>query len=270
MLTPEEIGLFQQHIWLFYHVHGRTFAWRFVQDPYKVVVSEIMLQQTQTIRVAQKYEQFLAEFPSFIALSAAPVRDVLSLWQGLGYNRRGKALHAIAYRVTHEFGGQLPPDPVVLATFPGIGPATAGSICAFAFNMPTVFIETNIRAVYIASFFNQAAVVHDNELLPLIAVTLDTANPRMWYYALMDYGVFLKKNRSNPSRRSKHYVKQSKFEGSDRQIRGMVIKALTQTSRMTYEQLQAYINKEPARLGTIIDDLCKEHMITIRDGYFFL
>jgi A/G-specific adenine glycosylase len=186
------------------------------------VISEIMLQQTQTYRVEPKYQAFLAALPTIQDLAHADLRTVLTLWQGLGYNRRGKFLHMLAQEVMRKHEGVIPDTPELLVQLPGIGKATAGSICAFAFNKPTVFIETNIRTVFLYHFFAGQQGVDDRELFPLVAATVDQENPREWYYALMDYGVHLKKSLPNPSRSSKHHVIQSKFEGSDRQIRGAI------------------------------------------------
>lgn len=211
--------------------------WRETIDPYAIVVSEIMLQQTQTERVAKKYPEFLTIFPTFTILAQAPLADLLRTWQGMGYNRRAIALQKIAVRVMNEFDGILPSNPETLTTFPGIGPNTAGSICAFAFNVPTIFIETNIRSVFLHHFFPGKKNVHDRELLPLIKQTLDLKNPRDWYYALMDYGVYLKKLHPNPSRRSTHHTKQTKFEGSDRQIRGKILRVLLKHPSLTLKKL---------------------------------
>jgi len=167
-----------------------------------------------------------------------------------------------------DFNGNLPDDPIVLETFPGIGKGTAGSICAFAFNKPTVFIETNIRAVFIHSFFRNQSSVHDKELLPLITQTVDQDNPREWYYALMDYGVHLKKLHANPSRKSKHHTKQSKFEGSDRQIRGVIIKLLTEHPSLEREQLFSLIAKEDTRIERALSELQQERLIECKDGYY--
>lgn len=269
-LPPHKIKSFQAFIWHFYYEQGRNFAWRNVDDPYKVVVSEIMLQQTQTHRVEQKYDQFITVFPDFNSLSKASLRDVLCLWQGLGYNRRGRFLHQIAQKVIHEYHGELPQSPDILVTFPGIGKATASSICAFAFNKSTVFIETNIRAVFINSFFREREEVYDKELSPLIEATLDTSNPREWYYALMDYGSFLKKRVANPSRKSVHHIKQSKFEGSDRQIRGMIIKLLVQHEKLDLISIIKHTKKESLKVQNIVDQLCKEGLIQSENGLFYI
>lgn len=266
MAELSSIDSFKCFIWNFYHQNKREFVWRNIDNAYAIVVSEIMLQQTQTHRVEQKYEEFLAAFPTFKSLAESSLYDVLGVWQGLGYNRRGKYLHQIAQKVVSEYGGILPSCPDILITFPGIGAATASSICAFAFNQPTIFIETNIRAVFIHMFFNNRTDVHDKELLPLIAATVDQDNPREWYYALMDYGVFLKKAVLNPSRKSKHYTKQSRFEGSDRQIRGAVIRLLTQSYELTIDSLIEQLNVDKTRVELIIGQLVKEGFIYIENN----
>ncbi len=256
-----QVTQFKEFIWNFYEQNRRDFAWRHVENPYFVLVSEIMLQQTQTQRVITKYEQFIAAFPDFQSLAAASLRDVLLVWQGLGYYRRARFLHQLAQIVVNEHGGILPQDPKVLQTLPGIGPNTAGSVCAFAFNKPVVFIETNIRTVFIDSFFRAQESVNDKELLPLIIATVDQSNPREWYYALMDYGVFLKARKVNPSRKSAHYNKQSKFEGSDRQIRAKVVKFITENEHVSHDQVLKLINQDTSRVEKIIDKLVVEDFI---------
>jgi A/G-specific adenine glycosylase len=257
----EHIAAFKQFIWHFYEQHKRDFAWRHVDNPYFVLVSEIMLQQTQTQRVITKYEQFIAAFPNFESLAAASLRDVLLVWQGLGYYRRARFLHQLAQIVVNEHGGLLPQDPKNLQTLPGIGPNTAGSICAFAFNKPVVFIETNIRTVFIDSFFHAQESVNDKELLPLIEATVNHDNPREWYYALMDYGVFLKSRTINPSRKSAHYNKQSKFEGSDRQIRAKIVKFITEKENVSHHEVLCMADNDITRVERIIDKLVAEDFI---------
>jgi A/G-specific adenine glycosylase len=269
-LSSEGIKHFQRHIKEFYQKYGREFDWRKTTDPYDILVSEIMLQQTQTQRVAEKFLPFITQFPTFEALAAASIRDVLLAWQGLGYNRRALALQASAQRIVSEFNGIMPQDPVILQTFKGIGPNTAGSICAFAFNKPTIFIETNVRSIFIYSFFHQGDMVHDKELLILIAQTIDTQNPREWYYALMDYGVALKKHVKNPNHRSKHYSIQSRFEGSERQIRGMILRALTAHTALSFELLCALIDREPQRIDNNLRDLIVEGFVRADKNIYYI
>jgi A/G-specific adenine glycosylase len=236
-LTLDQITQFQLSIYNFYIANKREFVWRQNITPYKIVISEVMLQQTQTARVVPKFENWLQQFPDFATLAQASTHDVLTAWQGLGYNRRGLALLKIAQLVMADHDGQLPNDPIILETFPAIGPNTAGSICAFAFNNPIVFIETNIRTVYTHTFFPGQSEISDKQLLLLIAQTVDFQNAREWYYALMDYGVYLKQNVPKINAASKHYARQSKFEGSKRQVRGAIIKILTQLKQINQDTL---------------------------------
>lgn len=268
--TKTDITVFQNKIWTFYHEQGRVFTWRKDITPYKVFVSEIMLQQTQTQRVAQKFEPFLEVFPTFEALAQAPQAEVLRMWQGLGYNRRALGLYRSAQIIVAEHQGILPDNPAVLQTFPGIGPATAASLCAFAYNKPTVFIETNVRAVFLHHFFAQQGQITDKQLLPLVEASVDQENPREWYYALMDYGVMLKKTLPNPSRKSKHHTTQSKFEGSERQIRGMILKFLTQYGKATFEELCEYVERDSERVNRNLEALCKEGFVRNIDQIYFL
>ncbi len=212
---------------LFYKKHRRDLPWRNTKNPYRILVSEIMLQQTQVARVIPKYKAFLKEFPTLAALSTAPTTQLLAVWKGLGYNRRALSLRRCAEQIVSAHGGTVPNTFAALVALPGIGPATAGDILAFAFKIPHVVIETNIRSVYLHHFFPKATSVSDTKLLPIIERTLDRNNPRDWYYALMDYGAHLKSTTGNASRRSKHHVKQSKFEGSHRQMRARVLFALS-------------------------------------------
>ena len=252
---------FVDTVWAYYKHHKRCFAWRETWDPYKVVVSEIMLQQTQTQRVAEKYEQFIKRFPTFCALASAKQQDVLVEWVGLGYNRRALALQWIAQTIVRDYSGVLPDDPKILETFKGLGPATAASITAFAFNKPTVFIETNIRSVFLHVFFHEQFDISDKQLLPLVAQTVDQNNAREWYYALMDCGVLLKKLYPNPSHKSKHHTRQSTFVGSNRQVRGAIVRYITQHGAVTREVVAQFFPAKKAHLSTIIEGLIKDGFI---------
>ncbi len=266
--SAKQFKKFKDFIWQFYKEHGRSFPWRHETDPYRVLVSEIMLQQTQTKRVAEKYELFIAEFPTVQSLAMASLRDVLSVWQGLGYNRRAKFLHQAGYEISCSHNNQVPSDFDTLISLPGIGKNTAGSIAAFAFNIPSVFIETNIRAVFIHYFFREKIDIDDKEILPLVAQTVDLENPREWYYALMDYGVYLKKSISNPSRKSKHHLKQSKFEGSDRQIRGNILRILTNQGALSKEELLCLCACSEQRFSHIVNGLVLENMVLQSDDLY--
>jgi len=265
------IAAFKKQVLAFYEKHGRhDMPWRHTDDPYRILVSEIMLQQTQVGRVTEKYPEFIAAFPDFAALARAPQSKVVAAWQGMGYNRRAIALKKCAEEVVSEYGGRLPRDPTVLATFPGIGPATASSICAFAFNAPVVFIETNIRRVFIHSFFPDEICVDDRAILPLVARALDNNHPREWYWALMDYGNALKKTVPNPNRRSTAYVRQAPFEGSDRRIRGRILTMLVGRSRVFEKQILADLGEEPVRVQRILAALESEGFLVKNRGRYRL
>ena len=239
MASNRKIEQFKKMVWDYYRANRRDFPWRRNINPYRVLVSEIMLQQTQVSRGEVKYKEFLKKFPSFRALAKASNADVLIAWQGLGYNRRALYLKRTAEVVVNEHKGKLPDDPATLVKLPGIGIYTAGAVCAFAFNKPVVFIDTNVRRVFIHHFFNNREGVTDAELVPLVEATLDKENAREWYSALMDYGSMLGAKEENANKRSAHYVKQSKFEGSLRQVRGKIIKLLTGKMRQaTRKELQ--------------------------------
>jgi A/G-specific adenine glycosylase len=255
---------FQELVWNYYHDFGRhNLAWRQPEpdgsfDPYKIMVSELMLQQTQVQRVAPKYQEFLRLFPEVATLAQAVLGDVLRVWTGLGYNRRAKFLHQSATMVMTDFGGVFPTDTAQLVKLPGVGINTAGAIATYAYNQPVVFIETNIRTVIIHHFFDDQMGIADKGILELAERTLDREHPREWYWALMDYGSSLKKSVGNVSRQSKTYAKQSTFAGSKRQIRGQVIKLLG-NGALPQAELISKIADE--RLKTVLADLLDECLI---------
>lgn len=258
-MTPDLVRDFQDEVMEFYAAKGRhDMAWRHTADPYQIVVSEVMLQQTQVSRVAVKYPLFIETFPDFAALAAAPRAVLLAVWQGMGYNRRALNLQKLAQEITGKFCGVLPKDPCLLAELAGIGPTTSCSIAAFAFNRPVVFIETNIRRVFIHYFFSDTAVVDDRDLLPLISACLLPGNSREWYWALMDLGTSLKSAVQNPNRRSRQYVKQSAFAGSDRQIRGLALKLLLEGSSADPAELAKTIGTDPNRVTGIFENMRRE------------
>ncbi len=264
--NPVDHEAFVRLIKGYYRTGRRPMPWRDHITPYRVVVSEIMLQQTQVSRVLEKFPEFIRQFPDFASLHAASLGEVLAAWQGLGYNRRARYLHGIAIRVMEDWNGVLPSSPDILATLPGIGAATAGSITAFAFNTPVVFIETNIRRVFIHHFFADEIQVPDSRILPLITATLDTEKPREWYYALMDYGTWLSGRIENPNRRSRHYSRQSSFEGSDRQIRGEIIRQLITGTQADPESLVRSCSAEMSRGLRIIARMIEEGLLKEKDG----
>ncbi len=260
----ESITLFRQTVQQYYRQSGRhDLPWRQRApsggfDAYKIVVSELMLQQTQVARVIPKYTEFLIAFPSVAALAAAPLGRVLRVWSGLGYNRRAKFLHLAAQAIMTDHAGVFPPDPPSLMRLPGVGPNTAGAILVYAFNQPVIFIETNIRTVYLHHFYQATVGVADRDILKLVALTLDRDHTREWYWALMDYGSYLKRTFGNPNRAGQGYVRQSAFIGSDRAVRGQIIKRLAGAS-ISRRELAAAVADE--RFETIVSALLAEGLI---------
>lgn len=260
-----KLAKFKSVVWTFYKKNKRVMPWRETQDPYSILVSEMMLQQTQVARVLIKYPVFIHQFPHWENLASASTKDILSAWVGMGYNRRAFYLKRIAEIVVKKFNGVLPEDPRILDTLPGIGTATAASIAAFAFNKPVTFIETNIRRVFIHHFFENGGLkVDDRDIFPFIEATLDYKNPREWYFALMDYGAYLAKIVDNPNKRSKHYVVQSTFGGSDRQIRGKILKLLL-SKTLNMGEITQLLKQDKMRVKKIIKDLIQERFIIYKN-----
>ena len=271
MISDHERVLFLETVWDYFRSNGRhDLPWRSSEtdgsfDPYKIMVSELMLQQTQVPRVISKYEAFLKRFPTAQDIAGAELGDVLREWQGLGYNRRAKFLWQAAQKVAGP--GGFPNEQAELVKLPGIGPNTAGAVLAYAYNQPVVFIETNVRTVYIHHFFKDAAGIADKEIIALVEQTFDRENVREFYWAIMDYGSYLKAAVGNPNKASKHYAKQSAFQGSRRQIRGQVIRELGKGAKKIGE-LSASISDE--RLRSVLDDLVSEKLIRAERGLYTL
>jgi len=263
-LSDDGASRFQKTILNHYRRCGRDLPWRATTDAYHILVSEFMLQQTQVDRVLPKYQEFISRFPDPAALARAPLQQVLAAWSGLGYNRRAQALQKCAAAIVHQCCGRVPDEQKSLEQLPGIGPYTARAVCVFAYNKPCIVIETNIRAVYIHFFFAGHTSVQDGDLLPFIEKTLYRRNPRRWYNALMDYGVMLKKSCGNPSRNSARHVRQSPFKGSNREIRGMIIKMLLVRQPCTEALLIKKTGKDPGRVKAVIQQLLEEGLVKMQ------
>ncbi|HEV7929057.1 MAG TPA: hypothetical protein VGP12_02875 [Nitrosospira sp.] len=268
MITAKQITDFQEAVWDYYARHNRSMPWRDEPTPYHVLVSEVMLQQTQVPRVVPKFLEFMARFPTIATLAGAPLSDVLAHWSGLGYNRRAKYLWEAAQSVVARHNGELPSTQDELVALPGIGPNTAGAILAYAYEQPVVFIETNIRTVIIHYFFaGHDDKITDAQIKGVMQQALPAENPREWYWALMDYGTHLKATAGGQLQRVHGYRKQSKFEGSRRQVRGKVLKLLLVGGRVA-EALQNEITDD--RLPGVLAELKNEGLIEQRDTIWYL
>lgn len=238
-MNSRKVQTFRKTIWKHWKKNGRhNLPWRTTSDPYKILVSEVMLQQTQVPRVIGKYKEFLRAFPMVRNLAQAPLTEVLKVWSGLGYNRRAKFLHDAAKKIVAKHGGKVPRLYGELVELPGVGDYTAKAVRVFACNEPEVLIETNVRTAIIHSFINAKRKVNDREILSYAEEAAKDQNPREWNWALMDYGSHLKASGVKLNARSAHFTKQSKFEGSLRQVRGAILKAITKEESLRKIQRQ--------------------------------
>jgi len=262
-----EVEEFREIVLSNYRQAGREFPWRNT-TPWGVLVSEFMLQQTQTERVIPYWEKWMQIWPKPKALADASMEDALRAWSGLGYNRRCYNLKYSAAIIVKDHGGKVPQAPRDLLKLPGIGPYIAGAVACFAYNYPSVFIETNIRSTVIHCFFPGRDNIKDSEIVPILEEALDKNNPRRWYYALMDYGASLKKLTVNPNRRSAHYSRQSPFIGSIRQARGKVIRTLVSLGPSNAEELKVFSGLGEEKLYLVLDRLKKESLVAEAEGIY--
>lgn len=260
---------FREFLWQKGRELYRDMPWRQDVRGYAVLVSELMLQQTQVARVVPKFEQFVAAFPDERALAQASLGEVLALWQGLGYNRRAKFLWEAVQMIVDEFDGNFPATAAELMRLPGVGKNTAGAILAYAFNQPSVFVETNVRTVYMHHFFAEQDVVSDAEIIEKLVATLDQEHPREFYWALMDYGAALKVAGVRTNARVKGYVKQSKLEGSVRQMRGRIIAALTEHDPVSDADLRALVHADD-RYELALAGLEKDGLVRCQNAVWFV
>lgn len=228
-----------------------------------------MLQQTQVERVRPKFAAFMAAFPTIGALATAAPSEVVALWQGLGYNRRALYLNAAAKQIVATYDGIFPDSLKELQTLPGVGPNTAGAIMAYAFNQPATFIETNIRTVYIHHFFANESVVSDRDIVAKLQHTLPSEQSRQFYWALMDYGTYLKKSGVKNNSKSKHYKKQSALKGSVREVRGAIVRSLVEGKNLTRHVLEKQYPNDN-RVDVALAGLVKDGLIAIDDQIIHL
>ena len=276
-ITDKEIEAFRAKVWERGREFYRDLPWRNTRDPYSIWISEVMLQQTQVVRVVERWAQWMEKFPTVDALANAQFSIVIGDWMGMGYNSRARRLWDCSKIIRDQYAGQVPDSYEELISLPGIGPATAAGIRAFAYNTPGVYLETNVRTVFIHEFFPNADSVDDKELIPLVRAACPPMGEdvRGWYYALLDYGAYLKKTQSNPSRRSKQYTKQNMFEGSHRQKRSFIVRSILE-SPQTARQLAVALDEfeaskgrghvSPNELDSVLEELDMEGLIACNNG----
>lgn len=237
-----EIPDFQRLILEWGRNHRRDMPWRNTRDPYEILVSEVMLQQTQVSRVLPKYEAFLREFPTLEALADTSQPSLLRIWQGLGYWNRALRLRDAARVILNEFDSEFPRDPATLMKLPGIGLYTAGAVACFAFGCAEPFLDTNIRRVYLFFFFPGEDDVPDSSIMEVARRAVWTEDPREWGYALFDYGAMELRD-STINRRSRHYSRQSAFEGSFRSFRTQALRHVLaqEGTSLSREELEGFL-----------------------------
>ena len=261
---------FKKTVWDYYHNNYRSMPWRSEINPYSVMVSELMLQQTQVQRVVLKFNEFMVRFPTIESLAQATLSDVLETWIGLGYNRRAKFLKQSADIIVNDRDGKFPSSMEDWMKLPGFGKNTASAVLVYSQNEPFVFIETNIRSVFIYHFFQSLNSVNDKDIEALVELTIDKDNPREWYWALMDYGTYLKKEFGNLSRKSSLYATQSKFKGSFRQKRANVLKIVVERKVVSFEELQLITNYKSEELNSVLEKLIEENFVKTEGGQYWV
>lgn len=262
------IPSFQRKILTWYAANKRDLPWKHARDPFRILVSEIMLQQTQVSRVLPKYQEFLEKFPTVQALAEASDRQLLRTWSGLGYWRRAHYLKQAAQEIVKTHRGKFPRDIKALQTLPGFGPYTAGAVACFAFNSSEAFLDTNIRRVYLHFFFPGQHQVSDQQILAIAQSAVWKKDPRTWHYALLDYGA-LELPRKGINTRSRHYHRQTPFENSFRAFRSQVVKQILARpqNKIAHASLTAFLKKElaksnsPYRPQAVIESLLKDELI---------
>jgi A/G-specific adenine glycosylase len=261
-LTPKNIREFQGRILEFYASEGRDLPWRKTNDRYAIMVSEIMLQQTQVDRVIPKYAAWLKRFPTVNALAQAPLSDVLAVWSGLGYNSRAKRLHDAAKAIVTTHGGVVPSTEEGLRALPGIGPYTARSVLIFADNADLATVDTNIRRIILHEF-DIPESTDDKELFRIAERLLPKGRSREWHNALMDYGATVLTSRKSGIRPK---TTQTRFEGSRRQVRGRLLKLLIDKGTLDEKALDTAFTGSTHGWRDVAKELVEEGLIEKEKG----
>ncbi len=226
-ISPKAVRSFRRIVWAHYRRHARDhLPWRATRDPYAILVSEVMLQQTSVERVEKFYPVFLKRFPTVHILARAPLSSVIAVWQGLGYNRRAKMLLQAAQIIERNYEGKIPSSLSVLESLPGVGRYTARAVALFAFDIASLCLETNIRTAILHHFFSGEEKVSDRAIEEVLARVSPKKPSRAWNFALMDYGSCLKKRGVRLNAHARVYTKQKPFAGSLREARGAILRAL--------------------------------------------
>jgi A/G-specific adenine glycosylase len=281
-MEPSRLHRGKEALLDWYEPRRDAYPWRSTRDPYRVLVSEVMLQQTQASRVVPLYGSFLRRFPSVRALARASRRDVLLAWEGLGYNRRAVSLSDAARDVVRAHGGHLPSDPAALQRLPGIGPYTSAAVASIAFGVPVAAVDTNSRRIVARVFEGRDPIACSRDQIHVLAQAwLDRSDPGAWNQALMDLGrevcrprprcetcplasvcCFRTSGREPAAPRPR----QGSFEGSMRQVRGAVVQALRSQASATPGGLARLTGHELDRVEGAVGALLAEGLVEVRRG----
>ncbi|MGH2657525.1 MAG: A/G-specific adenine glycosylase [Actinomycetota bacterium] len=263
-----------------YGPRRRAYPWREARDPYRVLVSEVMLQQTQAARVAPAYRSFVRRYPTIRALARAPRADVVREWGSLGYNRRAVAVSEAARIIVRDHGGRVPADPEVLAGLPGVGPYTAAAVASLGHGRLVPAIDTNVRRVVARARIGRDEAA-PAEVQAAAAAWLDRSDPGSWNQALMDLGREVCRPapscRACPLSGSCRFRasgatpgwarrRQGRFEGSFRQVRGGVVRELRGVRSMTLATLAARLGGSTAEVWSAVARLFADGLVHAGPG----
>lgn len=277
-VTLSEMIQFQQKILSWYDTHQRDLPWRQSRDPYRILVSEIMLQQTQVPRVIQKYTEWLVRFPTITTLAKSTTADVLRYWSGLGYNRRALYLKKIAEIIMRQHKGVFPQTEEALLQLPGIGKYTARAILCFAFDKQVAVVDTNVKKVFIVEFLRKESsalqlsdspvtvdIISDKVAWEIAERMLPYGKAYEWNQALMDYSsAVLKKEKIA-------IPKQPQFKNSNRYFRGEIVRLLLAKKEISIIDLgkrikDSYTSEDRLWLMGLLEQMEKESFLIIEKG----
>lgn len=263
VFSPERIQEFQKKVFSFYQKNKRDLPWRKTTDPYKILLSELMLQQTQVNRVILYYEKWIARWPAIDALASASLAEVLQAWMGLGYNTRAINLHKAARKIVTEFDNDVIEAMKQYKEIPGVGRYTSQAVQIFSTNTDLVTVDTNIRRIFIKEF-HLPEKVSDKELWGLAERCLPKGRSREWHNALMDYGAL---HLTATKTGIKPKTQQSRFEGSDRQLRARIIRILLQNDE-SLVNISRILNVDISWLQRILEKLISEEIISKKNNRY--
>jgi len=265
-LSESNIHKLQQMIFSWWDINRRDLPWRHTHDPYKIFVSEVMLQQTQVSRVTPKYESFLTMFPDVGALACATPADILKEWKGMGYNRRALFLQKAARMVVNEFSGIFPDNEKDLRNLPGLGIYTARAVLVFAYKQDIAMVDTNIRQI-ITHYFFEDAIQKESVIQEVATQILPTGKSWEWHQALMDFGALALRRIPDKQRSSKP------FKETDRYVRGRIVDVLRESAYDHWQlikQMSDITGRSNEDIGNILQKLLKDELITCKKDIYSL